>query len=112
MDKIVFEDFEHIMLYDVVENHACIEIEFCVDNYLDYQASWLGKTVNRDTKKAAYWFGLTEDGLQAYDFDSFEQFANAKIFHGSSIKEIWDSISLLSIDACETQERLSFYLER
>ena len=110
MDKISFSDFRHIMLYDVAKNQTCIEMEFCIDDLVDYQASWLGKMVDIRTNKALYWFGLTEDGLQAYDFDSFEQFSNAKVFYGNSIKEIWDSISFLSIDACETQERLSFYL--
>ena len=111
VDKITFDDFECIMSYDVTKNQACIEIEFCVDICDAYQTSWLGKMVDSNTKKTVYWFGLTEDGSQAYDFNSFEQFVNAKIFHDrKSIKEIWNSVSLLSIDACETQERLSFYL--
>ncbi|HEY9060819.1 MAG TPA: hypothetical protein VIO64_10015 [Pseudobacteroides sp.] len=110
MDKITFEDFHNIMSYDVAKNQDCIEIEFCIDNCDAYQTSWLGKMVDRNTKKVIYWFGLTEDGSQAYDFDSFEQFANAKVFYDKSIKEIWNSVSLLSVDACDIQERLPFYL--
>ena len=110
MDKISFKDFMRIMLYDITKNQTCVEIEFCVDNHIDYQASWLGKMMDKDTKKTVYWFGLTEDGIQAYNFDSFEQFRNTKVFYGNSIEEIWKSISIISIDACETQERLSFYL--
>jgi hypothetical protein len=110
MDKITFEDFHAIMSYDVAKNQTCIEIEFCIDNCDAYQTSWLGKMVDRNRKKVIYWFGLTEDGSQAYDFDLFEQFANAKVFYDKSIKEIWDSVSLLSVDACDIQERLPFYL--
>ena len=40
-----------------------------------------------------------EDGSQAYDFDSFEQLVNANIFYGKSIKDIWNLVTLLSIDA-------------
>ena len=111
MDKITFEDFQCIMSYDVTKDQTCIEIEFCVDDCPPYQASWLGKTVDRETKQPVYWFGLTEDGSQAYEFNSFEQFTGAKIFFDNSIQEIWKSVSLLSIDACEIQERLSFYLD-
>lgn len=110
MDKITFEDFHDIMSYDVAKNQACIEIGFCVDNCGAYQTSWLGKMVDRETNTAIYWFGLAEDGSQAYDFASFEEFSNAKVFYDKSIKEIWDSVSLLSIDACDIQERLPFYL--
>jgi len=110
MNKITFEDFESIMSYDIGKKQdSCIEIEFCVDGYLDYQSSWLGKMLDIDTKKPIYWFGLVADGSEAYEFSSFEQFANAAVFHGRSITEIWDLISLLSIDACEVLERLSFY---
>lgn len=66
--------------------------------------------LNKKTNKAIYWFGLTEDGSQAYDFDSFEEFINAKVFLGKNIREIWNSISLISIDASDVQDRLLFYL--
>jgi hypothetical protein len=98
------------MSYDVVQKHACIEIEFCVDNCLAYQESWLGKTLDKDNKKPVYWFGLTKDGLNAYDYDSFEQLINAKVFYDKSIKEIWDSVTLYAIDGCYVEERLPFYL--
>lgn len=98
------------MAYDITKNQASIEIEFCVDNCDAYQTSWLGKMLDRETKKVIYWFGLTEDGSQAYDFDSFEEFVNDKIFYDKSIKEVWDSVSLLSIDACDIKYRLPFYL--
>ncbi len=110
MEKISFEDFKKIMSYDITKKQTCIEIHFCVDNYDVYQTSWLGKMLDRITNKVIYWFGLTEDGSQAYDFDSFEEFVNAKVFYGKSLKEIWNSVSLISIDASDVQESLEFYL--
>ncbi len=111
MKKISFKDFECIMSYDVAKKQdPCIEIEFCVDGCFEYQSSWLGKMIDEETNKSIYWFGLVEDGSQAYDFDSFEQLVNANVFYGKSIKDIWNLVTLLSIDACDLQERLPFYL--
>ena len=111
MCRITFEDFCKVMSYDVAKKQgSCIEIEFCVDGCAEYQSSWLGKTIDKEAKEPIFWFGLTEDGSQGYDYDSFENFSNAKVFHEKSIKEIWDSVSLRSIDACNVQERLLLYL--
>ena len=110
MDKITFEEFYSVMSFDITNNQTCIEIEFCIDNYKDYQCSWLGKMLYGEDEKVIYWFGLTKDGSQAYDFESFEQFSNAKVVHAQSIKEIWDLVTILSIDACSIEERLPFYL--
>ena len=111
MNIITFEEFRSIMLCDITNNHSCIEIEFCVDNYKDYQCSWLGKMFDSKSEKSIYWFGLTEDGSQAYDYETFDQFSNAKVFYNKSIREIWDLVTILSIDACDIEERLPFYLE-
>jgi len=93
MKKITFEDFARIMAYDVVENKNCLEFAFCVEGFTEYEFSWLGKMADKSNEKASYWYGLTEDGSQAYDYDSFEGFVDAKIFHNKSIKEIWELIS-------------------
>lgn len=97
------------MSYDITKK-ACIEVEFCVDNCETYQTPWLGKMIDRKANRVIYWFGLTEDGSQAYDYDSFNEFVNAKVFYGKSLKEIWHLVSLVSIDACDINERLQFYL--
>ena len=111
MDKIAFKDFERIMLYDVSKKQdPCIEIEFCVDRSVHYHSSWLGKMLDSNTKKPVYWFGLVHDGSEAYDFDSFELFVNAKIFNGNSIKDIWGLISLVSIDGGQVFEVLPLYV--
>ena len=111
MNKITFEDFCRIMSYDVESSQSCIEIEFYIDNCKEYQCSWLGKMLDNKEGKAVYWFGLTEDGLQAYEFESLEQFITAKVFHGKNMKEIWKDVSIRAIDACNVEERLPFYLK-
>lgn len=110
MSKITFDDFTNIMSFNI-SNVNCIEIEFSVDNSRDYRCSWLGKTQDGKNGREIYWFGLTEDGSQAYDYETFEQLSNARVFYGKSIKEIWDLVTILSIDACSVEERLPFYLE-
>jgi hypothetical protein len=108
--KISFAEFQMIMSYDVFQNNSCIEIEFNVDHDDIYREAWLGKIPDKNTNRNSYWFGLTHDGTQAYEFDSFEEFTNAKVFRGNSIKEIWNSITFIAIDACDVQERLRFYM--
>ena len=127
MRKITFKEFEFIMNRDLLMNMPedfdisklasyqigpCIEIEFCVDSDKEYQESWMGKLIDKETKQYVYWYGLTSDGNQAYDFDSFETFASAKIFNGNCLEQIWNSISLISIDASDVEDRLSFYLQQ
>ena len=110
MVKIALEHFEKMMAFDVVANNACIEVEFHVDNSLGYAACWLGKTINRETLQAVYWYGLTADGLQAYNFDSLDDFINAPVFNGKSIKEIWDTVTFTSIDSCDVTCRMMGYM--
>ena len=97
MDKIAFLEFEKIMSCDLTRKEdPCIEICFEVSSCMEYQEAWMGKIIDRETKHDVYWFGLVPDGSQAYDFESFEEFANAKVFYGSkSLKEIWNSISFI-----------------
>jgi len=111
MKKLTFFDFEQIMSFDVsMKNEPCIEIEFCVDNSAEYHSSCMGKMTDNQTGNDVFWYGLVVDGSQAYEFYSFEDFANAKIFRGSSLKEIWNSVSFISIDAFDVEDRLPFYL--
>jgi len=110
MEKIVFNDFEQIMSYDVVRDDACIEMKFCVEGNKEYNSCWLGKTLSKERDKSEYWFGLTKDGTQAYEFNTFAEFINAKVFGESCLKEVWDLIYIHSLDGCDVKERLPFYL--
>jgi len=110
MCRIPFENFEKMMAFDVVTHNACIEVNFRVDASLEYEHCWLGKTFDRSSPKAVYWYGLVPDGSQAYDSDSFREFVSMPVFDGKSLKEIWDSITILSIDGCDADWRLAQYL--
>jgi len=112
MKKITFEEFRQVVAYDLNgKANPCMEIWFRIDGCIEYQDSWLGKMADHDTKKDVFWFGLTPDGSQAYEYDIFEDFANAKVFYGSkSLKEIWNSISILSLGGGTVDEMLPYYL--
>ena len=109
---VLFEQFEKMMLHDVEKNNSCIEIQFSVNHMPEYSSCWLGKMPDLEIKKAVYWFGLVEDGSQAYEYYSIREFTDAKIFYGKNIKEIWNSITLLSIDGCDVEYRIKYYLDK
>jgi len=92
--KISFDDF----VSELSKDWICLEVWFCVDNYPDYQDCWLGKMIERETNLPIYWYGLVEDGSQAYDFLTIDEFLSAKAFQGKSIKDIWDLVSLYSFN--------------
>jgi len=110
MSKISFEAFEKMMQYDVVTNNACIEIEFSIDGDYVYSGCCLGKATDRTTGQGMFWYGLVEDGSEAYDYDNLVDFISAEVFHGSSIQQLWSKVTIFSIDACGVEERLPFYL--
>jgi len=96
MSKISLKEFKKMMLYDVVEKNSCIEVNFCVDDCMEYDDCWLGKMPDLQKKQSIYWYGLVKDGSQAYDYNSLEEFLKVKIFNGKNIVEIWESITLIS----------------
>ena len=65
---------------------------------------------NKKTKKDVFWFGLTPDGDNAYDYPTFEEFSFAKIFDGKSLMEIWDNIVIEEINGCDPMEMVEMYL--
>lgn len=101
--KVFYKDFVNEML----GNKPCIEIYFRVDNHPEYQSCWLGKRDDEETKSTVYWYGLMEDGSQAYDYTTIEEFINAKVFQDKSIKDIWNLISLYSFNACDVDVFMS-----
>ena len=113
MRKMTFQEFEGVMSFDVgkLKDPLGIEICFCIDNSDIYEDSWMGKMKDRETGENTYWFGLVPDGSQGYDFPTFEEFANAKVFDGSSLKEIWGSVSIWSLQGGYIHETLPFFLK-
>ena len=99
--------FADIEKYFAIE-HDCTEIEFNVDRLPDYQYCRMGKMwhpMGADDEYV-YWFELFSDGSKNYEYDSFADFSNAPVFDGKSLKEIWDSVELLSVDDMDPEERV------
>lgn len=107
--KITFEDFEKVFAVSVGKT-ACIEIEFMLSNSDKFCQCWMGKTYDKEMDKEVYWFGLTEDGLNAYDYTSFEEMSQATVFDGKSLRDVWNEVEMISIDGCEPAERVEYYL--
>lgn len=108
---ISLQQFKKMMEYDVVTEDACIEVEFYIDGDAVYDSCWLGKTPDPEKKdRAAYWYGLVKDGSQAYDYYTAEDLIKAPVFRGESLEELWDKVTIKSIDGCSVDYRLPFYL--
>ena len=67
---------------------------------------------DRKTKKDVFWYGLTPDGKNAYDYLTFEEFSSANVFDGKSLLEIWDNIVIEEINGCDPMEMVDIYLSR
>lgn len=107
---ISYADITKLFSFDL-EGKWCIEIEFAVKGYPKYQSCWMGKTTDENNKgKESYWFGLVPDGSEAYDYDNFQDFSSAPVFCGKSLEQIWYKVELLSIDGCDSKERLLAYI--
>lgn len=110
MSKISFEEFEQLLKYDAAGECSCTEVFFHIDDDLEYTSCWLGKMSGKNADEPVYWYGLSQDGSQAYDFNSLNDFINAPVFHGETIKNKWNFVTLSSIDGCSVTERLRHYL--
>ena len=107
---IHFEDIAKLFLCDL-EGKFCVEIEFLIKEEQKYQSCWMGKMPDSENKgKEKYWYGLAPDGSEAYDYDNFQDFSSAPVFHGKSLKQIWTKVEVLSIDGCDPDERIHAYL--
>ena len=106
---MTFELFQKLMSVDT-KGRSCIEILFSVKESEKFDYSWMGKMPDKKTKKDVFWFGLTPDGDNAYDYPTFEEFSFAKIFDGKSLMEIWDNIVIEEINGCDPMEMVEMYL--
>ena len=71
----------------------------------------MGKMPDRKTNADLYWFGLTADGKNAYDYNTFDEMISAKVFDGKSFMDVWDNIEFLSGDGFDPIEGFSSYLK-
>lgn len=110
--KIKLQDLITVLKSDVVKYNSCIEMNFCIDDDTEYEDCWLGKMPDRDNLgKEVYWYGLTSDGLQAYDYAKLEDSLNSKVFHGKSLCDVIEKVTWYSLDGCIIEERLPDYLD-
>ncbi len=110
--KIKLQDLITVLKSDVVKYNSCIEMNFCIDDDTEYEDCWLGKMPDRDNLgKEVYWYGLTSDGLQAYDYAKLEDILNSKVFHGKSLCDVIEKVTWYSLDGCIIEERLPDYLD-
>lgn len=101
--KIKLQDFIKVLNENVLENNTCIEMNFCIDDDLEYEDCWLGKMADKDNNKEIYWYGLVDDGSQAYSYDCLEDLLSAKVFKGNNIRDIWEKINWFSLNGYDVK---------
>lgn len=90
--------------YEIFEKYGFSESTFRLKNSKKFQNVWFGVTQNpHKDNELLYWYGSEEDNLSC-DFSSLEDFVNAKVFDGKSLKEIWDNIEITSLDCISPEE--------
>lgn len=108
---MTFELFQKLMSFET-KGRLCIEISFAVKGSNKFDYCWMGKLPDEKTKKDIFWYGLTPDGKNAFDYPTFEEFSSADVFDGKSLLEIWDSIKIEEINGCDPMEMAEMYLSK
>lgn len=112
MAKIRLQDLITVLNSDVVRYNSCIEMNFCIEADTEFEDCWVGKMPNRDDpSKEVYWYGLVQDGSQAYDYTKLEDILNAEVFHGKSLCDVSEKTTWYSLDGCSIEERLPDYID-
>lgn len=100
---ITFDQIEKLFAFNT-QGNCCLEIEFSIRGSDKFDNCWMGKLFDKKTKKDVYWFGLTADGSNAFDYPTFEEFASAKVFDGASLSQIWEEVTILTVDGCDPED--------
>lgn len=108
---ITFEQISELFCFDT-QKRLCVEIQFMLAGSEKFDYCWMGKLWSRERRRDVFWYGLTADGKNAYDYATFEEMAAAPVFDGFSLKTVWDRITIESIDGCDPVERLWDYLDK
>ena len=89
---ITKEEFITLMSHEL-NDRFCVEIDFAIKNDPVYSQCCMGK-MPKETSSASnsYWYGLTPDGTQSYDYDTLHELCNASVFYGQSLFDIWDRV--------------------
>ncbi len=106
---IQYEQIEKLFSFNT-KKKFCVEIQFVLKGNPKYDYCWMGKLWSKDEGRDVFWYGLTADGKNAYDYSSFEEMAASPVFDGLSLKDVWQQIVIEEIDGCDPQERLEDYI--
>ena len=106
---ITFAQIKQLFAFET-KGKYCVEILFSVSESKKFDCCWMGKLHDKKIGRDVYWFGLTADGKNAFDYPTFEEFSSAKVFDGKSLSEIWDTVTVEEINGCEPMERLENYI--
>ncbi len=106
---IQYEQIQRLFSFNTQEKF-CVEIQFMLKGSAKYDYCWMGKMWSKEEQKDVFWYGLTPDGKNAYDYATFEEMANAPVFDGCSLKDVWGQVVIEEIDGCDPQERLEVYI--
>ena len=72
---ISFEEITAFLQRDLKQRYR-IEIRFSVKGMAEYDFCWMGKMPDpANQAKDCYWYGLSPDGSQAYDYDNLDVFS-------------------------------------
>ncbi len=83
----------------IISSHC--EVSFEISGDEEYHDCWMGNMGAVDDMP--YWFGLTPDGKQAYEYKTFDEMLSAPVFHGQSLQSIIDKVDILTIDSCDPE---------
>lgn len=107
---ITFDQIEKLFAFDT-ERRFCVEIFFVLTGSEKFSYCWMGKMWNREEQRDVYWYGLTPDGLNAFDYSTFGEMVDAPVFDGQSLCQVWERVIIEDIDGCDPVERLHDYLD-
>lgn len=100
---ISFDEIKAFLRQDLKQKY-CIEISFSVDGIPEYDECWMGKMPDSENPaKDVYWYGLVHDGSQAYDYDDLDDFLSAPVFHGQSLQQVWNQVTLETVNGGEPE---------
>lgn len=107
---ITFAQISELFAFDT-KQRFCVEIQFMLTGSNQFNHCWMGKMWSREEQRYVYWYGLTHDGKNAYDYATFEDMADAPVFDGFNLKEVWKNIVIEKIDGCDPLVRLNDYVD-
>lgn len=101
--------FTLAQLKQIMEKYP-LEITFKVCGSETFDDCRMGNHLDKSTGLNEYWYGLTRDGKNAFEYPTFEEFSSAEVFDGKTLAEIWDDVTLLEINGCDPTEMIEIYL--